>query len=56
MHEDTVDALEDIDDNLGPIMLGVGAFVDAIMKMATGTYIKAKNPDGSYEYDQVTSD
>ena len=44
----TEDALNAIGGSIGPVMEGLGKYVDSILKLATGTYIKGydrnKNP------------
>ena len=46
----TEDALEAIGDSIAPVMEGVGQYVDAILQLATGTYIDhmAKDKDGKF--------
>ena len=56
MKPSTVEAIEDLDDNMVPIMNSVSAFVDSIMKLATGVYIMGKANDGSEIYGKVTPD
>ena len=56
MKPSTVEAIEDLDDNMVPIMNSVSAFVDSIMKLATGVYIMGKTKDGTEIYGKVTSD
>ena len=56
MKPHTIDAIEDLDDNLMPIMNAVSGFVDAIMKLATGVYIKGYDENGKAIYDKVTAD
>ena len=52
-------AMDAMKDSIVPIMDGVSKFVDSILKLATGMYIKEykKDKDGNYTvpvYDKVT--
>lgn len=54
-----IQAMDAMKDSIVPIMEGVGKFVDSILKLATGMYIKEykKDKDGNYTvpvYDKVT--
>lgn len=46
----TEDALEAIGGSIGPVMEGVGSYVESILQLATGTYIEKyeKDKDGKY--------
>lgn len=50
----TEDAMEAIADSIGPVMESLGTFVDAIMKVATGTYMDGyvKDSKGNYLKDK----
>lgn len=53
LNGDVEDALEALGDTLGPIMDGVGNYIEAIMKVATGVY-KYTGVDGKTKIARVT--
>ena len=48
-------SIESISDAIMPVMKGVSEFVDAIMKVATGTWITGYDENGKPTYEKITS-
>lgn len=52
----TAQAIEDLGNALMPVMSSVGSFVDAIIKMAGGTYISGYDEKGNPELTEIEDD
>lgn len=52
----TEDALNAIGGSIGPVMDGLGKYVDAVLKLATGTYIKGYDRNKNPIFGTVTSE
>lgn len=52
----TEDALNAIAGSIGPVMEGLGKYVDAVLKLATGTYIKGYDKNKKPEFGKVTEE
>lgn len=50
------DSIEAIGDSIKPVMEGISAFVDSILKVAGGTYIKEYDMNGNPVMAKITSD
>ena len=50
----TEDALNAIAGSIGPVMEGLGKYVDAVLKLATGTYIKGYDKNKKPEFGKIT--
>lgn len=56
LSDKAIDAIEEIDDNIGPIMEAVGTFVDAIIKAATLTVVVGYDDKGKPIYERISTD
>ena len=52
----TIAAIEDLDDNMKPIMTAVGMFVDSIIKTATMTIVTGYDENGKPIYERIDPD
>jgi hypothetical protein len=56
LSESAIDSMKSVKKTMGPIMDTLSKFVDAVIKVATGTYISGYDKDGKAEYTHIEVD